>query len=69
MNAPCSYRMANMWARITDVPVKLFTDYILLFCEVKDALSLGCTNKFFALITTNETFRSEEHTSELQSPC
>ena len=49
--------VAATWrAVITDIPVKIFTDRILSFCEFKDALSLGCTNKFFALVTTDEAF-------------
>ena len=43
-------------ARITDIPVKVFADNILSFCEVKDAISLGCTNKFFALVANDEMF-------------
>jgi len=39
-----------------DIPVKIFTDRILPFCKVKDALSLGRTNKFFALVTTDKAF-------------
>ena len=48
--------MASSWTIITDIPVKVFTGNILPFCETKDAISLGCTNKFFALVVTDETF-------------
>ena len=43
-------------AGITDLPVKLLTNKILQFCEVRDTLSLGCTNKFFALIVNDDGF-------------
>ena len=39
---------------ITDLPVRLLTDKILPFCEVKDILSLGCTSKFFAVIMSGD---------------
>jgi len=39
-----------------DIPVKILLNNILPFCGVKDMLSLGCTNKVFALAVTNETF-------------
>jgi len=49
--------MTDAWgARITDIPAKVFIDNILPFCEVEDVLSLGSTNKFFALIAADETF-------------
>ena len=48
--------MAAQKTGIADVPVELFIDNILPFCETKDVFSLGCTNKFFALITTDDTF-------------
>ena len=44
------------WTIITDIPIKVFTGNILPFCEVDDVISLGCTNKFFALAATDETF-------------
>ena len=44
------------WTTITDIPVKVFTNSILPFCEAKDVISLCCTNKFFAFVATNETF-------------
>ena len=47
---------ANWRAVITDIPVEIFTDRILPFFKAEDALSLGCTNKFFALVSTNEAF-------------
>lgn len=43
-------------AGITDIPVKVFVDNVLPFCEANDVLSLGCTNKLFALVATDETF-------------
>ena len=39
-----------------DIPVKLLINSVLPFCEAKDVLSLGCTNKFFALIVNDDTF-------------
>ena len=48
--------MATLWTRITDIPVKILTNNILPFCEAKDVLSLGCTNKLFSLITTDDMF-------------
>jgi len=44
------------WITITDIPVKVFASNILPFCEVKDVVSLGRTNRFFALVATDETF-------------
>ena len=41
---------------IADIPVEVLIDNILPFCEVNDVVSLGCTNKFFALVTTDDTF-------------
>jgi hypothetical protein len=48
--------MAALWARITDIPAKILINNVLPFCEAKDVLSLGCTNKFFALVTTDDMF-------------
>ena len=39
-----------------DLPVGLITNKILPFCEVRDKLSLGCTNKFFALVMSDGEF-------------
>ena len=39
-----------------DLPIELLTNKILLFCGVRDMLSLGCTNKFFALIMSDGAF-------------
>ena len=39
-----------------DLPIGLLTDRILLFCRVRDMLSLGCTNRYFALIMSDGTF-------------
>jgi len=47
--------MATFWAKITDIPVKVLINNILPFCEAKDALSLGCTNWFFAVVVAGET--------------
>ena len=41
-------------AGITDIPVRLLTNEILLFCGVRDMLPLGCTNKFFAHIMSDD---------------
>ena len=49
--------MAAWRAGITDIPINLFTDNVLLFCEAKDILSFGCTNKFFALFATDAFWR------------
>ena len=46
--------MAALWARITDIPVKVLMSNILPFCKAKDLLSLGCTNWFFALVVAGE---------------
>ena len=43
-------------ARITDIPVALLINRILPFCGAKDVLSLGCTNRFFALVVGNCNF-------------
>ena len=34
-------------------------DNILPICETKDVMSLGCTNKFFALVTTDMFWRQK----------
>lgn len=43
-------------AGITDIPVKVFIDRILPFCESRDVLSLGHTNKLLALVAADENF-------------
>jgi len=48
--------MAAQRTGIADTPVELLIDNILPFCEVKDVLSLGRTNKFFALIAADDMF-------------
>jgi len=48
--------MTTQGTGIADIPVELLIDNILPFCEAKDVFSLGCTNKFFALVTTDDTF-------------
>ena len=52
--------MATQRTGIVDIPVKLLIDNILPFCEAKEMFSLGCTNKFFALVTTNDMFRKQK---------
>ena len=46
--------MATQRTGIADIPVELLLDNILPFCEAKDVLSLGCTNKLFSLVTTDD---------------
>ena len=48
--------MAAQKTGIADIPVELLIDNILPFCEARDVFSLGCTNKFFALVTTDDMF-------------
>ena len=48
--------MSTHKSGIADMPVELLIDNILPFCDAKDVFSLGCTNKFFALITTDDMF-------------
>ena len=49
--------MAATWkAGFTDIPTKVLINNILPLCEVKDVLSLGRTNNFFALIASDEAF-------------
>ena len=48
--------MTILWNKITDIPIEVFIHRILPFCDAKDVLSLGCTNKFFALVANDETF-------------
>ena len=48
--------MATQRTGIADTPVELLIDNILPLCEVKDVLSLGRTNKFFALIAADDMF-------------
>ena len=48
-----SYRtVVTQRAGIVDIPVKVFTENILPLCEARDMISLGYTNRFFALVTT-----------------
>src|SRR5579872_3231092 len=44
---------------IADIPVEVFVHNILPFCQVKDVFALGCTNKFFAHVTMDDTFWKE----------
>jgi len=39
---------------VTDIPVKVLIDNIIPFCEAKDVLSLGCSNRFFSLVVAAE---------------
>ena len=48
--------MATVWGIITDIPTKVLINNILPLCEAKDVLSLGCTNKFFALVAADDAF-------------
>ncbi|KAL1723026.1 regulator of chromosome condensation 1/beta-lactamase-inhibitor protein II [Schizophyllum commune] len=41
---------------ITDLPIEIFTDYILSFLPVSDILHLAQTCRFFALICADDTF-------------
>lgn len=43
-------------AGLTELPVEIFTDYILPFLPVSDILRLAQTCKFFALICADDTF-------------
>jgi len=56
------------WTIITDIPVKVFTDNILPFCEAKDVISLCCTNTFFAPIATDETFWKRKLAADYNFP-
>ncbi|KAK7686291.1 hypothetical protein QCA50_010515 [Cerrena zonata] len=42
--------------RITDVPVEVFIDVLLPLLPVSSLLRLGCTNRFFYLLTSDEPF-------------
>jgi len=50
---------ATLRAEIIDIPVKVLANNILPFCETKDVASLGCTNKFFALVTADMFWRQK----------
>ncbi|CAL1714558.1 unnamed protein product [Somion occarium] len=41
---------------ITDIPVEIFLDNLLPILPVSDILRLGCTNRFFYLLTNDEPF-------------
>jgi SCF-associated factor 1 len=41
---------------LSDIPVEVLIDNVFPFCAVPDILSLGCTNRFFALLTSDDTF-------------
>ena len=48
--------VATWTTKIVDIPAKLLISSVLPFCEAKDVLSLGCTNRFFALVANDDTF-------------
>jgi hypothetical protein len=41
---------------LADIPVEVFLDNLLPLAEVRDVLSLGSTNNFFAAVCADETF-------------
>ncbi|KAH9004512.1 RCC1/BLIP-II [Lactarius hatsudake] len=41
---------------LTNIPVEVFLDNLLPFAAVRDVLSFGSTNKFFAALCADETF-------------
>lgn len=41
---------------LSEVPVEVLLDNVLPFCEVPDLLALGSTNRFFALLASDDTF-------------
>jgi hypothetical protein len=45
-----------MSSSLSQIPVEVFLDNILPLCSVPDILSLGSTNRFFALVTSDDTF-------------
>ena len=50
--------MATAWRiGIMDIPAEVLMDNILPFCEAEDVLSLGYTNKFFALVAIDIFWR------------
>jgi SCF-associated factor 1 len=48
--------MTSQKTGIADIPVEVLIDNILPFCGAKDVFALGCTNRFFALVTTDDMF-------------
>jgi len=60
--------MATPWTVIMDIPVNVFTDNILPFCKTKDVISLGCTNRFFALVAADETFWKQKLVADHNFP-
>ena len=52
--------MDSWRAGITDIPARLFINRILPFCEAKDVLSLGCTNRFFAVVAGDYNLTGSE---------
>ena len=43
-----------------DIPVRVFINKILLFCEAKDVVLFGCTNRFFAIVAGHCSFMGPE---------
>lgn len=41
---------------LQEIPIEVFTDHLLPNLPVRDLLNLTCTNKFFAVLCTDETF-------------
>jgi len=41
---------------LVDIPVEVFLDNLLPLADVRDVLSLGSTNNFFAALCADETF-------------
>ncbi|PSR71035.1 hypothetical protein PHLCEN_2v13083 [Hermanssonia centrifuga] len=42
--------------RITEIPVEIYLDNLLPFLPVQDLSRLGTTNRFFYLLSSDETF-------------
>ena len=41
---------------LADIPVEVLLDNLLPFSQVRDVLSLGSTNKYFAALCADDTF-------------
>jgi len=39
-----------------EMPLEVFLDHILPSMQISDVLHLGCTNKFFSIISSDDTF-------------
>lgn len=46
--------MSNL--SVCDIPVEVWLDHILTYLPLSDLLRLGCTNRFFYLLTSDEPF-------------